>query len=211
MSDRSEAIRDRVRAAFESGTPLAIEGGGTKRFYGRAPAGETLNVAEHRGIVNHEPSELVLTVRSGTPVGETQAALAEHGQWLPFDPPRHDEASTVGGVVACALSGPPRPWTGAVRDFVLGTKVLTGRGEILNFGGQVMKNVAGYDVARLMTGAMGTLGVILEVSLKVLPEPDETATRCFLDQVRKPHDGTVFERLRDGQAVKVVREKVALH
>ena len=179
MSDRTEAIRDRVRAAFESGTPLAIEGGGSKRFYGRAPAGETLKVAEHRGIVNHEPSELVLTVRSGTPVGETQAALAEHGQWLPFDPPRHDEASTIGGVVACALSGPARPWTGAVRDFVLGTRIVNGRGDVLSFGGEVMKNVAGYDVSRLMAGALGTLGVLLEVSFKLLPRPAVERTRVL--------------------------------
>ena len=179
VSDRTEAIRDRVRAAFESGTPLTIEGGGSKRFYGRAPAGETLKVAEHRGIVNHEPSELVLTVRSGTPVGETQAALAEHGQWLPFDPPRHKEASTIGGVVACALSGPARPWTGAVRDFVLGTRIVNGRGDVLSFGGEVMKNVAGYDVSRLMAGALGTLGVLLEVSFKLLPRPADERTRVL--------------------------------
>lgn len=179
MSDRSEAIRDQVRAAFGSGTPLVIEGGGSKRFFGRAPAGETLKVAEHRGIVNHEPSELVLTVRSGTPVGETQAALAEHGQWLPFDPPRHDEASTIGGVVACALSGPTRPWTGAVRDFVLGTRIVNGRGDVLSFGGEVMKNVAGYDVSRLMAGALGTLGVLLEVSFKLLPRPAVERTRVL--------------------------------
>ena len=179
MSDRTEAIRDRVRAAFESGTPLAIEGGGSKRFFGRAPAGETLKVAEHRGIVNHEPSELVLTVRAGTPVGETQAALAEHGQWLPFDPPRHGDASTIGGVVACALSGPTRPWTGAVRDFVLGTRIVNGRGDVLSFGGEVMKNVAGYDVSRLMAGALGTLGVLLEVSFKLLPRPACDRTRAL--------------------------------
>ena len=106
MADQTEVIRDRVRAAFESDTPLCIEGGGTKRFLGRAPAGEPLKVGEHRGVVNHAPSELVLTVRAGTPVADTQAALAEHGQWLAFDPPRHEKASTIGGVVACALSGP---------------------------------------------------------------------------------------------------------
>lgn len=179
MSDRTEAIRERVRAAFEAGTPLGIEGGGSKRFLGRAPAGEPLAVGEHRGIVNHEPSELVLTVRSGTPVAEAQAALAEHGQWLPFDPPRHDAGSTIGGVVACALSGPTRPWTGAVRDFVLGTRIVSGRGDVLSFGGEVMKNVAGYDVSRLMAGAFGTLGVLLEVSFKLLPRPACDSTRVF--------------------------------
>ena len=179
MSDQTEAIRDRVRAAYESDSPLSIEGGGTKRFLGRAPTGEPLQVGEHRGIVNHAPSELVLTVRAGTPVVETQAALAEHGQWIPFDPPRHEEASTIGGVVACALSGPTRPWTGAVRDFVLGTRIVNGRGDVLSFGGEVMKNVAGYDVSRLMAGALGTLGVLLEVSFKLLPRPSCDRTRGF--------------------------------
>ena len=179
MGDRTEPIREQVRAAFLAGAPLAIEGGGSKRFYARPPAGETLAVGGHRGIVNHEPSELVLTVRAGTPVGEAQAALAEHGQWLPFDPPRHAPTSTVGGVVACALSGPSRPWTGAVRDFVLGTRIVNGRGDVLSFGGEVMKNVAGYDVSRLMTGALGTLGVLLEVSFKLLPRPACDRTRVF--------------------------------
>ena len=179
MGDRTEAIRGRVRAAFESGAPLSIEGGGTKRFLGRAPAGEPLAVGEHRGIVNHEPSELVLTVRAGTRVADTQAALAEHGQWLPFDPPRHGEASTIGGAVACALSGPSRPWTGAVRDFMLGARIVNGRGDVLSFGGEVMKNVAGYDVSRLMAGAFGTLGVLLEVSFKLLPRPARDRTRAL--------------------------------
>ena len=179
MGDRTESIQERVRDAFESGIPLAIEGGGSKRFFGRSPVGEPLSVGEHRGIVNHEPSELVLTVRAGTPVGETQAALAEHGQWLAFDPPRHGASSTIGGVVACALSGPTRPWTGAVRDFVLGTRIVNGRGDVLSFGGEVMKNVAGYDVSRLMAGALGTLGVLLEVSFKLLPRPADDSTRVF--------------------------------
>ena len=179
MADQTEVIRDRVRAAFESDTPLCIEGGGTKRFLGRAPAGEPLKVGEHRGVVNHAPSELVLTVRAGTPVADTQAALAEHGQWLAFDPPRHEKASTIGGVVACALSGPARPWTGAVRDFVLGTRIVNGRGDVLSFGGEVMKNVAGYDVSRLMAGALGTLGVLLEVSFRLLPRPAWDRTRVL--------------------------------
>ena len=179
MADRTEAIRGRVRAAFESATPLRIEGGGTRRFLGRAPAGERLEVGEHRGVVNHEPSELVLTVRAGTSVADTQAALAGHDQWLAFDPPRHEESSTIGGAVACALSGPSRPWTGAVRDFVLGTRIVNGRGDVLSFGGEVMKNVAGYDVSRLMAGAFGTLGVLLEVSFKLLPRPARDRTRVL--------------------------------
>ena len=179
MADRTEAIRGRVRAAFESATPLRIEGSGTRRFLGRAPAGERLEVGEHRGIVNHEPSELVLTVRAGTSVADTQAALAGHDQWLAFDPPRHEESSTIGGAVACALSGPSRPWTGAVRDHVLGTRIVNGRGDVLSFGGEVMKNVAGYDVSRLMAGAFGTLGVLLEVSFKLLPCPARDRTRVL--------------------------------
>ena len=179
VGDRTESIQAEVRAAFESGTPLAIEGGGTKRFYGRMPAGEPLAVGGHHGIVNHEPSELVLTVRAGTPVREIQAALAEHGQWLPFDPPRHAEDSTIGGVVACGFSGPTRAWVGAVRDFVLGSRIVNGRGDVLSFGGEVMKNVAGYDVSRLMAGALGTLGVLLEVSFKLLPRPARDSTRVF--------------------------------
>ena len=136
-------------------------------------------MGEHRGIVNHEPSELVLTVRAGTSVADTQAALAGHDQWLAFDPPRHEESSTIGGAVACALSGPSRPWTGAVRDFVLGTRIVNGRGDVLSFGGEVMKNVAGYDVSRLMAGAFGTLGVLLEVSFKLLPRPARDRTRVL--------------------------------
>ena len=179
MSDRTEAIREQVRAAFESGTPLCIEGSGSKRFFGRLPAGDPLSAGGHRGIVNHEPSELVLTVRAGTPVRDVEAALAEHGQWLAFDPPRHGDGSTIGGAVACALSGPTRPWTGAVRDFVLGVRIVNGRGDVLSFGGEVMKNVAGYDVSRLMAGALGTLGVLLEVSFKLLPRPACDWTRVL--------------------------------
>lgn len=181
MADQTETIRDRVRAAFESGTPLSIEGGGSKHFFGRAPVGEPLAAGGHRGIVNHEPSELVLTVRAGTPVREVEAALDEHRQWLPFDPPRHGDcgSATIGGVVACALSGPARPWTGAVRDFVLGARIVNGRGDVLSFGGEVMKNVAGYDVSRLMAGALGTLGVLLEISFKLLPRPARDETRVF--------------------------------
>ena len=212
MGDRSESIQREVRAAYESGTPLAIEGGGTKRFYGRRPTGEPLAVGEHRGIVNHEPSELVLTVRAGTPVHEIQSALAEHRQWLPFDPPRHDDASTIGGVVACALSGPTRPWVGAVRDFVLGTRIVNGRGDVLSFGGEVMKNVAGYDVSRLMAGALGTLGVLLEVSFKLLPLPVGDRTRVFelgagdairrlTDWARSPHP--ILGAFHDGERLHV--------
>jgi len=169
-------LRERVLAASESETPLDIRGSGSKSFLGRRPAGEPLEVAGHAGIVNYQPKELVITARCGTALEEIEAALAEQGQMLPFEPPRFGPGATVGGTIACGLSGPARPYLGSARDLVLGTRVLTGRGEVLRFGGEVMKNVAGYDVSRLMTGAYGTLGVLLDVSLKVLPVPAATRT-----------------------------------
>lgn len=178
-SDSSEALRERVRAAISDSAPLAIIGGGTKHFLGRAPTGEALQVGAHRGIVSYEPTELVLTARGGTPLVEVRSALAEHGQMLAFEAPAFGADATLGGTVAAGISGPARPYTGAVRDFVLGTKVMNGRGEILRFGGEVMKNVAGYDVSRLMTGALGTLGILLEISLKVLPRPKAIRTLSF--------------------------------
>ena len=180
MADQTEVIRDRVRAAFESDTPLCIEGGGTKRFLGRAPAGEPLKVGEApRGRQPCAERASCSPCGRGRRWPIRRRPLAEHGQWLAFDPPRHEEASTIGGVVACALSGPARPWTGAVRDFVLGTRIVNGRGDVLSFGGEVMKNVAGYDVSRLMAGALGTLGVLLEVSFKLLPRPAWDRTRVL--------------------------------
>lgn len=170
MRDHSAALRDAVLAAAAGGGKLAIRAGGSKAFYGRPVVGEALDVTPHRGIVDYAPSELVLTARCGTPLAEVEALLAAHGQLLPCEPP-HFGAATWGGMVAAGLSGPRRPWAGAVRDAVLGVTLLNGRGEILRFGGRVMKNVAGYDVSRLMAGALGSLGVVLEVSLKVLPRP----------------------------------------
>jgi glycolate oxidase FAD binding subunit len=174
--DLTSELQARVRDAAERGTPLAIRGGGSKAFYGRAVQGEPLEVAGHRGVVSYEPTELVITARAGTPLAEVEALLAGRGQMLPFEPPHFGGQATIGGMVAAGLSGPARPWAGAVRDAVLGVKILNGRGEILSFGGQVMKNVAGYDLSRLMAGALGTLGVILEVSLKVLPRPARMTT-----------------------------------
>lgn len=184
MDDRSAELRDQVRAAAADGTPLRIVGGDTKHFLGRATPGEALATAGHRGIVHYEPTELVVTARAGTPLAEIDAALAEHNQILGFEPPHLGAGATVGGTVACNLSGPRRAYAGAARDFVLGTKLLNGRGEILSFGGEVMKNVAGYDVSRLMAGAMGTLGVLLEVSLRVIPRPEThiTLARRTTDQ-----------------------------
>ena len=154
---------ERVRAARADGAALDIRGGGTKAWYGEAPVGEPLHTGALRGISSYEPSELVVTVRTGTPLAELEAALAEKGQCLPFEPPRFGgagRASTVGGMVAAGLAGPARAAVGGVRDYVLGATLLNGRAEVLSFGGQVMKNVAGYDVARLLAGSMGTLGVI---------------------------------------------------
>ena len=170
---------DRVRAARADGTALDIRGGGTKAWYGEAPAGEPLATGALCGISSYEPSELVVTVRAGTPLAELEAALTEKGQCLPFEPPRFGAASTVGGMVAAGLAGPARAAVGGVRDYVLGATLLNGRAEVLSFGGQVMKNVAGYDVARLLAGSMGTLGVICEVSLKVLPVPVARTTLRF--------------------------------
>ncbi len=181
--DSSELLQEQVRAALRSGTGLQISGGGSKSFYGRRVSGVTLSTAAHRGIVGYDPSELVLTARCGTPLSEIETALAERNQMLAFEPPHFGGAATLGGAIATGLSGPRRPYAGSARDFVLGAKIINGQAEVLAFGGQVMKNVAGYDVARLMTGALGTLGVLLEVSLKVLPRP---AAELTLVQHRTP-------------------------
>ncbi|MDB5928685.1 MAG: linked oxidase domain protein [Polaromonas sp.] len=182
-TDITAALAARVRQAASSGTALRIRGGGTKDFYGQALAGEVLDLSAHSGVISYEPSELVVTVRGGTPLAELEALLAERHQCLPFEPPHFGPGATVGGMVASGLNGPARASVGAVRDYLLGCVLLNGKGEILTFGGQVMKNVAGYDVPRLMAGALGTLGVLLEVSLKVLPVmPAEATLTCGLPQ-----------------------------
>ena len=184
-------ITDRVRAAAAHQTPLRIRGGGTKAFHGLALQGEVLDTRALSGIVSYEPSELVVTARAGTPLAELEALLAETGQCLPFEPPHFGDGATVGGMVAAGLSGPARASVGAVRDYLLGTMLINGRAELLTFGGQVMKNVAGYDVSRLMAGAWGTLGLLTEVSLKVLPVAPAEATLRFecnqADALRKLH------------------------
>jgi len=173
------ALIDQVRTAISAGSKLCVRGHGSKDFYGGAPRGELLDTSPLRGISSYEPTELVVTARAGTPLVELEAALHEKGQFLPFEPPRFDGHGTVGGMVAAGLAGPARAVSGSVRDFVLGATLLNGRAEVLSFGGQVMKNVAGYDVSRLLAGSMGVLGVILEVSLKVLPQAAATATLRF--------------------------------
>jgi glycolate oxidase FAD binding subunit len=180
-NDLTRELKERVFAAVEERTPLEIRGSGSKRFLGRTPAGEPLDVTGHSGILNYQPKELVITARCGSRLADIEAALAEQGQMLPFEPPHFGPGATIGGTIACGLSGPARPYGGSARDLVLGTRILTGRGQLLRFGGEVMKNVAGYDVSRLMTGAYGTLGVLMDVSLKVTPIP---AARRTLAQER---------------------------
>jgi glycolate oxidase FAD binding subunit len=174
-----DRLVDRVRSAQATARPLCIRGGGSKDFYGGHLEGEPLSVTELAGISSYEPTELVVTARAGTPLVDLEAALAEQGQHLPFEPPRFSGAGTVGGMVAAGLSGPARVAVGSVRDHVLGVTLLTGRGEVLTFGGQVAKNVAGYDVSRLIAGSLGILGVICEASLKVLPVSRAAATLVF--------------------------------
>ncbi len=171
MQETVKQFSDCVRRAADNRTALRIRGGGSKDFYGSMLQGEILDTTAYRGIVDYEPTELVLTARAGTPLAEIETALRERGQMLGFEPPHFGSTATLGGAMAAGLSGPRRAACGAARDFVLGVRILDGQGRDLRFGGQVMKNVAGYDVSRLMTGALGTLGLILEISLKVLPLP----------------------------------------
>ncbi|MDZ7669743.1 MAG: glycolate oxidase subunit GlcE [Gammaproteobacteria bacterium] len=184
--DLTGALCEAVERCAATGGSLTIVGAGSKSFLTRGvealPAdagGQLLSVAEHHGIVDYRPEELVLTARAGTPLREVERVLAQAGQHLPFEPPQFHGGGTLGGAVAAGLSGPGRPWRGALRDALLGVELLNGRGEVLRFGGQVMKNVAGYDVSRLQAGAFGTLGLLLAVSVKVLPRPSVERTRVF--------------------------------
>ena len=176
MEAQLNSLIDAVRQAAADGRTLRLRGGGTKDFWGQSLTGDVLDTRGYQGIVSYEPSELVVTARCGTPLAELEAALAEKGQCLAFEPPHFGPGATVGGMVAAGLSGPARATAGAVRDFVLGARFINGLGEHLTFGGQVMKNVAGYDVSCLMAGSWGTLGLITEVSLKVLPVAPAEAT-----------------------------------
>ena len=184
--DQTGDLLEAVRLAAAERRTLAISGGGSKRFYGRRiSADRTLSLAGHSGIVTYEPSELVLTARAGTPLLAIESLLDRHGQMLGFEPPHFGPAATLGGTIACGLSGPRRPFAGAARDAVLGVKLINGRGDPLAMGGRVLKNVAGFDVARLMVGAQGTLGVLLEISLRVLPKPETELTVAIeCDQAR---------------------------
>jgi len=174
--DSSETIQQQVLGAYSNETPVNIVGGNSKAFYGHQVEAGTLDVSGHSGILSYEPTELVITARAGTLLSDVERLLEQNGQVLPFEPPAFADTATLGGTIACNLSGPARAYSGAARDFLLGCKIINGSGEILHFGGEVMKNVAGYDVSRLMAGSMGTLGVLLEVSLKVLPKAETETT-----------------------------------
>ncbi len=182
-NDNSKDIQQQVRAALASAQPLHICGGLSKMFYGNKPVGDRLDVSTHKGIISYEPTELVITARSGTTLYDIECELDAQHQMLAFEPPDYTESATIGGTIACNASGPRRPFAGAARDFTLGCKIINGKAELLGFGGQVMKNVAGYDVSRLMVGALGTLGVIMDVSLKVLPKPETELTLVFTSSV----------------------------
>ncbi|MDO8863806.1 glycolate oxidase subunit GlcE [Haliea sp. E1-2-M8] len=175
--DVTQELIEQVNCARTDGSTLEIVGGGSKRFIGREAAADArIDAGRHRGIVSYEPVELVLTARAGTPLQEIEDTLAQQGQMLAFDPPHFAGGATLGGTLACNQSGPARPWNGSVRDAVLGIRLVNGRGEHLRFGGQVMKNVAGYDVSRAQAGALGSLGIITEISLKVMPRPAASMT-----------------------------------
>jgi glycolate oxidase FAD binding subunit len=178
--DQSQSLQAAIQDAYAKARALQLIGCGSKAFYGRQPGNEDpLLLSGHRGIVSYEPTELVITARGGTPLMEIEEILEEKDQMLPFEPPHFCDCGTIGGAIAAGLGGPRRPWGGAPRDLLLGIKLLDGTGRILQFGGQVMKNVAGYDISRLMAGALGTLGILLEVSIKVLPKPPEEHTLMF--------------------------------
>lgn len=185
--DKTTELCSQVSQAYKNKSALYIVAGNSKAFYGQKVDGAELSVSDHCGIIDYRPSELVLTARSGTKLSVIETELAKNNQMLAYEPPRHSAASTIGGNIACGLSGPRRPYVGAARDFVLGTTIINGKGELLRFGGQVMKNVAGYDASRLMVGAQGTLGVITEISIKVLPKPETEQTLSFEETFENAH------------------------
>jgi glycolate oxidase FAD binding subunit len=178
MSDL-QSLQERIRAAAAARRPLLIRAGGSKDFYGGPLEGELLDVSPISGITHCEPTELVISARAGTPLADIERELAAHGQMLAFEPPRFGGRATLGGAVASGLSGPRRAHCGALRDFVLGIEMIDGRGELLRFGGRVIKNVAGFDVSRLMAGSLGTLGLMTEITLKTVPRPRAECTLRF--------------------------------
>ncbi|MGB1800590.1 MAG: glycolate oxidase subunit GlcE [Gammaproteobacteria bacterium] len=174
--DKSNELAALVVDAISNKRVLNITGGNSKAFYGRKAEGEVITTSEHSGVTNYEPGELVITARAGTRLNEIESLLKSKNQRLVFEPPHFSDTATLGGAIATGINGLCRPWSGSARDSVLGVKMINGQAEILSFGGEVMKNVAGYDISRLMTGSLGTLGILLEVSLKVLPLSEKTET-----------------------------------
>lgn len=184
-SSAIDLFREQILAASKNKTPLSIQGGGTKSWYGNANTFTKLETRSYSGILEYQPEELVITACAGTPLKEIEAVLAEKNQVLAFEPPHFGDGATFGGAIAAGLAGPGRISAGNLRDFVLGARILDGKGQDLSFGGKVMKNVAGYDVSRLLPGSMGTLSLLLEASVKVLPRPAATTTlRCPITQAR---------------------------
>jgi glycolate oxidase FAD binding subunit len=203
--DIAQELQQEVEQAYKEKYPLTIVGGNSKYFYGNfadSADGNSdsriLSIAAYSGVVEYESNELVITVRAGTPLQEVKEILAAQGQMLAFEPPAYGPSATIGGTIACGFSGSRRIFNGSARDFVLGCKVLTGKAEVIEFGGQVIKNVAGYDVSRLMVGAMGTLGVLLEISMKVLPLPESELTIAMPAKVNEAID---IMNARAGQAL----------
>jgi glycolate oxidase FAD binding subunit len=179
MQEVIQQFKEQIQSAISAQNKIKICGGNSKHWYGDAATGETLNTLAYQGIIDYQPEELVITVCAGTPLKEVESALAVRNQYFPFEPPHFGDGATIGGMVAAGLAGPGRGQYGSLRDYILGTKVMDGRGQVLSFGGKVMKNVAGYDVSRLMPGSLGTLALLLEVSIKVLPRPAKTQTLKF--------------------------------
>jgi len=223
----TDHFRDQILTAAANNRTLRIRGGGTKDWYGQAFDGDILDTRSYNGIVDYEPTELVITARCGTPLAELEAVLAQHNQMFAFEPPHFGDGATLGGVIASGLAGPRRVSSGAIRDFLLGVVLMDGKGEVLTFGGQVMKNVAGYDVSRLLAGSLGTLGLMLQMSVKVLPRAVRETTLRFamneidaLDRLNtwggQPlpisascwHDGVLTLRLSGAQAAVYAAEKM---
>ncbi len=205
MKELVDGLRDRIAQTADRSQSLCIRGSGSKDFYGEPIEGEVLDIRDYRGIIDYEPTELVLQARAGTPLSEIERTLDDHGQMLAFEPPHFGAEATLGGTIACGLSGPRRASVGSARDFVLGVRILDGRGKDLAFGGKVMKNVAGYDVSRLMVGALGTLGVLLDIALKVLPRPEHELT------LRLPFSQTDAIRLMNHWAGKPLPISATCH
>jgi len=185
--DLHASFKEKVVESAANDLPLQIKGGGSKAFYGNPAKGEILEVAGHSGIIDYDPAELVITLRGGCKLVDVETLLAEQGQMFGFEPPHFSNDATIGGMVASGLAGPRRAFAGGIRDYILGAKILDGRGDVLNFGGRVIKNVAGFDVARLTVGSMGTLGVLLEVSLRVIPCFETETTLCFEHENAEQH------------------------